>query len=303
MIEKINYAIEKIGQRTLFDIDYPLMDSLDLALQRRPSMTTGWINEFSNLGLELLKENSLLASLANRERRNSVTSDRISMMSEAPSLSTLMQVIDQKSDILKDVDSIDFDTLKFCKDTGRKAGLSSITIHIVTLLKLDVSMMNKEKLSKFLGQIYKGYNRDVEYHNDMHAADVLQMVYVFLTQGEMLSFAQFSELDLISLVVSSVCHDYGHDGMNNGFHVNSISEKAIRFSDQSVQENYHASESFTLLNKTEYNFLEEFSRDDFKTFRQRFIGIILATDMARHASDLNNFKTLLEQKGVSNGQN
>ena len=94
MIEKINYAIEKIGQRTLFDIDYPLMDSLDLALQRRPSMTTGWINEFSNLGLELLKENSLLASLANRERRNSTASDRISMISEAPSLSTLLQVID-----------------------------------------------------------------------------------------------------------------------------------------------------------------------------------------------------------------
>ena len=32
MIDKLNYAIEKIGQRTLYDIDYPLMDSLDLAL-------------------------------------------------------------------------------------------------------------------------------------------------------------------------------------------------------------------------------------------------------------------------------
>ena len=55
------------------------MDSLDLALQRRPSMTTGWINEYSNLGLELLKENSLLASLANRERRDSEqNTDKIS---------------------------------------------------------------------------------------------------------------------------------------------------------------------------------------------------------------------------------
>ena len=32
MIDKINYAIEKIGKRTLFDIDYPLMDSLDLLI-------------------------------------------------------------------------------------------------------------------------------------------------------------------------------------------------------------------------------------------------------------------------------
>jgi len=56
-----------------------------------------------------------------------------------------------------------------------------------------------------------------------------------------------------------------------------------------------------LLNKQEYNFLEEFTRDDYKTFRQRFVGIILATDMARHTSDLAKMKTILEQKGVTNG--
>lgn len=32
MVERISYAIDKIGQRTIFDIDYPLLDSLDLAL-------------------------------------------------------------------------------------------------------------------------------------------------------------------------------------------------------------------------------------------------------------------------------
>lgn len=56
-----------------------------------------------------------------------------------------------------------------------------------------------------------------------------------------------------------------------------------------------------MLNRQEYNFLEDFTRDDYKTFRQRFVGIILATDMARHTSDLAKMKTILEQKGVSNG--
>ena len=49
--------------------------------------------------------------------------------------------------------------------------------------------------------------------------------------------------------------------------------------------------------------MEDFSLDDFKTFRQRFIGIILATDMARHTSDLAKMKTVLEQKGILNGEN
>ena len=49
--------------------------------------------------------------------------------------------------------------------------------------------------------------------------------------------------------------------------------------------------------------MTDFSRDDFKTFRKRMIGIILATDMARHVSDLASFKSLMEQKGIKNGVN
>ena len=52
-----------------------------------------------------------------------------------------------------------------------------------------------------------------------------------------------------------------------------------------------------------YNFMAEYSRDDFKTFRKRMIGIILATDMARHVSDLTNFQSQMEQKGIKMGKN
>jgi hypothetical protein len=100
----------------------------------------------------------------------------------------------------------------------------------------------------------------------------------------------------LSTIISAVCHDYDHDGLNNAYHVNAVSERAIRYSDRAVQENYHVAESFVILNKPEFNFLEKYSRDDFKTFRKRMIGIILATDMARHVSDLASFKNLLESK-------
>jgi hypothetical protein len=94
--------------------------------------------------------------------------------------------------------------------------------------------MNQTKLSRFIGQIYKGYHREVEYHNDMHAMDVLQMSYLFLTQGNVVNFAHLSELDSLAVCMSAICHDFGHDGFTNAFHVNQISDRAIRFSDQSV---------------------------------------------------------------------
>ena len=129
------------------------------------------------------------------------------------------------------------------------------------------------------------------------------MAYLMLTKGEIRDFGSLTELDTLSVVIASVCHDYGHDGFNNAYHVNAITDRAVRYSDQSVQENFHIAESFSILNAPKYNFLTDYSRDDFKTFRKRMIGIILATDMARHVSDLANFKSLMEQRGIKNGEN
>lgn len=82
----------------------------------------------------------------------------------------------------------------------------------------------------------------------MHALDVLQMSYLFLTQGGVQQWAQLNEIDTLSVVMAAICHDYGHDGFTNAYHVNLVSDRAIRYSDQSVQENFHAAESFAILN-------------------------------------------------------
>ena len=97
-------------------------------------------------------------------------------------------------------------------------------------------------------------------------------------------------MDILVSLVSSICHDYGHEGFTNSYHVNSMSELAIRYSDNSVNENMHAADSFAILNMKSYNFLHKFERDEYKTFRIRFLGIILATDMARHTGDFEKIK-------------
>ena len=72
---------------------------------------------------------------------------------------------------------------------------------------------------------------DVQYHTDIHAIDVLQMAYLLMVAGEIREFAALTELDVLSVVIASVCHDYGHDGFNNAYHVNAITDRAIRYSD------------------------------------------------------------------------
>jgi hypothetical protein len=53
----------------------------------------------------------------------------------------------------------------------------------------------------------------------------------------------------------------------------------------------------------ECNILKGISIDERKVIRKRVVECILATDMARHGSDLASLKTVIESKGISHGKN
>jgi HD superfamily phosphohydrolase YqeK len=57
------------------------------------------------------------------------------------------------------------------------------------------------------------------------------MMFVFLKQGNLLHLAELNELDTLSVVIAAICHDFAHDGLNNAYHVNAISTRAVRYND------------------------------------------------------------------------
>lgn len=71
----------------------------------------------------------------------------------------------------------------------------------------------------------------------------------------MAQHAKFTELDTISLLVSALCHDVGHDGFNNKYHVVTNSERFQMYGDANVQESYHAAETLRILQFHEYDFI------------------------------------------------
>ena len=95
---------------------------------------------------------------------------------------------------------------------------------------------------------------------------------------------KLNKLDCLSFLIAAVSHDLGHDGFTNSYHINSVTQRAVDSNDKSVQENFHASEMFRIMREDRYNFISDLSPEQFKVFRQRAIGLILATDMESHAS-------------------
>ncbi len=83
-------------------------------------------------------------------------------------------------------------------------------------------------------KIQQGYRRDVAYHNDYHGVDVAQMMYVMIKDGNLAEVAQLNYLDLISAITAAACHDFDHDGLNNAYHVNFMTDRALRYHDKAV---------------------------------------------------------------------
>ena len=102
-------------------------------------------------------------------------------------------------------------------------------------------------MRKWLAFVEDNYVASNPYHSSVHAADVTQAVHWMLKVGGGSEF--LSKFECLSLLLSAMAHDMGHDGFNNAFHKATVSQRAIEHNDQSIQENYHVSFLFGAMAK------------------------------------------------------
>jgi len=130
-------------------------------------------------------------------------------------------------------------------------------------------------LRNFLQHMERRY-MPVPYHNSEHASDVVNATHLMIKSGlEKI----LTPLEIFAMLVSAGAHDMEHNGVNNTFHVNSMSPIAILYNNRSVLENHHCSAAWTLLQEDESNILQGLSHEEIVEFRHIFIQNILATDM------------------------
>ncbi len=60
------------------------------------------------------------------------------------------------------------------------------------------------------------------------------MMYLMIKKGDLANLAKLNHLDLVSSIVAAACHDYEHDGFNNSYHVNYMTDRALRYHDKAV---------------------------------------------------------------------
>ncbi|XP_021964650.1 cAMP-specific 3',5'-cyclic phosphodiesterase isoform X2 [Folsomia candida] len=152
-------------------------------------------------------------------------------------------------------------------------------------------------LVNFLLTLEDTYVREVPYHNSLHAADVTQSTHVLLLSPALESV--FTHLEILSAIFAAAIHDVDHPGLTNQFLVNSSSDLALMYNDESVLENHHLAVAFKLLQNPEMDILNTLSKKQRTTLRKMCIDMVLATDMSKHMSLLADLKTMVETKKVA----
>ncbi|KAI8092785.1 uncharacterized protein BX664DRAFT_328152 [Halteromyces radiatus] len=164
----------------------------------------------------------------------------------------------------------------------------------LTSPELSHLTVTQDQLYDFIIDLANAYHDDNPYHNFAHAVDVLQCIYYFLCQLEILSCRssngknKMEPKHAFALLLSAIGHDAGHPGVNNMFLINSRTPLAVMYNDRSVLESLHSMTLFQLIKK--HGLDQWWTGDDYQCFRQIIISSILATDMALNNDYVTKFK-------------
>ena len=143
--------------------------------------------------------------------------------------------------------------------------------------------IKEQTLQNFFIRVRNGYRKN-PFHNWHHGFSVLHFSYLQLRCTDALNF--LTSIEVLSLLIASLCHDIDHPGNTNSFEVNNESDLALIHNGVSVLENHHAYTTFLLMRDSSCNILESQPLDSRMAIKSTIVSAILATDMTSHFSSV-----------------
>ncbi|RLN20634.1 hypothetical protein BBJ28_00009601 [Nothophytophthora sp. Chile5] len=159
--------------------------------------------------------------------------------------------------------------------------------------------LNEQKLAAFGAIVESHYHSRNPYHNCLvypalgivfwlrHAAAVVADINFYLRRVHL----SVDDSTLFVGLIAAAAHDIAHPGVSNGFLIATKSELAITYSDDSVLERMHVAELYHILAHDEFDVFEHMAVPERAEARKIIVGMILATDLARHFSRISLLKT------------
>jgi len=215
-------------------------------------------------------------------------------------VSKLAQLKDLNTEFekLPSLNSWGLDVFTAARDITDQRVLTCTTLQIFQQRDfLDIFKISCKTLTSFLLSLEDHYLQTVTYHNSLHAADVTQSTHIMLQSTAFTDV--LTPLECMAAILASAMHDVDHPGLTNQYLINTGSDLALIYNDESVLENHHLAVSFKLLQIPECDILASLPHKQRMSVRKMVIDMVLATDMSKHINLLADLKTMVETKKVA----
>ena len=231
-------------------------------------MTTYWLLGYLDDGEQQQPQPQVTRSFSMQSLGSSADAIEISQSSSQTDLEN--SILDYKFDVRSVPEDVEALTNVLFDLLCRLFDLNRIGINPVTL----------RNFIKKVGEAYK----DVPYHNFHHSWCVAQMTAALYYHNVIAVYQlrRSLEMAMFASMIAVICHDVGHDGRNNTFHVNSKSPLAKTFFNQSPLENYHIGVTNAILGTHACNVFENWTFAFAEFARHLISNSLLATDMKLH---------------------
>ncbi len=228
---------------------------------------------FSLSQVEQKEVNQVAASLmqVGRNMRVSMVTAKV----EAPE--ELILVCDEA----KAIDNLftwEFDVNQYPKKATLRGILGRLFESMFTLSDIQI---NTRTLCSFIREAEKHYHEN-PFHNFYHITCVTHFSYMLIRASKGIELLNSNMYYIFSIMLSAVVHDIDHPGNSNLYEINSKSELALLYNEQSVLENHHCSMAFRIMRVHNADILGDLPPNAYKDVKKTIVNCILATDMSVH---------------------
>ncbi|CBZ53012.1 putative cAMP-specific phosphodiesterase [Neospora caninum Liverpool] len=287
MLENLREPDPRMMDAALYRSDTRNLDPLTATvggMKSAPSMFTKGSKSSTMMGSS--------ASKSFRTERNKKSIDILAVLYQASQITGAEQ--EQVNEAMRPFDEWQWDALH----ASDVCDMNLLPVVFVRAIATFPTIMTKfnfdlDRLFDFLKVVQTSFQKNVKFHCAAHTADMIQAMHYFLTIGKLGTL--LSEYDVfLCHFCALVCH-FGHPGVSNTFLVKSRHPRAIRYDDESVNENYVASTISCLVARDEYNFFGDMM-PLWQVFRLHMIDILLNFDISKSARQVAMFRTKVSIK-------
>ncbi|XP_041076086.1 cGMP-specific 3',5'-cyclic phosphodiesterase-like isoform X1 [Polyodon spathula] len=161
--------------------------------------------------------------------------------------------------------------------------LSDMETTLATIrMFMDLNLMQNfqmkyEGLCQWVLSVKKNYRKNIAYHNWRHAFNTSQCMFAVLKSGRIQN--KLNDLEMLALMIATLCHDLDHRGVNNSYIQRSDHPLAQLYC-HSTMEHHHFDQCLMILNSPGNQILSGLSLEEYRTTLKMIERAILATDLA-----------------------